>query len=176
MWHCPAASPQNSQACHQSTACPKQDAVLQQTFQLDALLSITVEGKLITSSLFIIPCFEILQGSIPFLMPSTVLGEGGSTRKTTWVALARQLAVVPSRRTSQSSDCMTIKAGRALHTDRHEQCPRALGTPALTVTLLQVLYTRQIEAHWNTTAAAAPCSTIPLPGQDSQQARWPSSG
>lgn len=114
MWHCPAASPQNSQACHQSTACPKQDAVLQQTFQLDALLSITVEGKLITSSLFIIPCFEILQGSIPFLMPSTVLGEGGSTRKITWVAPARQLAVVTSRRTSQSSDCMTIKAGRAV--------------------------------------------------------------
>lgn len=42
--HCPAASFQNSQACHQSTACPKQDAVLQQIFQLDALLSFYHSG------------------------------------------------------------------------------------------------------------------------------------
>lgn len=74
------------------------------------------------------------------------------------------------------SDCMTIKTGSTLNTDGHEQCPRALAMPALTVTQLQVLYPRQIETHWNTTAAAAPCSTIPLLCQDSQQARWPSSG
>lgn len=109
--------------------------------------SITVEGKLITTSLFTIPCFEILQGSIPFLMLSTVLGAGGSTRKITWVAPTRQLAVVTSRRTSQSSDYLTIKAGSTLPADRYEQCPRALATSALTVTLLQVLYPRQTEAH-----------------------------
>lgn len=114
--HCPAASSQNSQACHQPPACPKRDAVLQQTFRLDSLLSFYHRGgpKLITTSLFTIPCFEILQGYITFLMPSAVLGEGGSTRKITWVAPARQLEVLTSRKTSQSSECMCRKAGRTM--------------------------------------------------------------
>lgn len=57
MCHCPAASSQNSQAGHQPTACPKQDALLQQTFQLDALPSFYHSGgwKLIITSLFTIP-------------------------------------------------------------------------------------------------------------------------
>lgn len=76
------------------TACPlscsKLGLVLQQTSHLNVLLPPyhSADGQVITSSIFTIPCFTIVQRYMAFPMPLAALGEGGSTRKIGRVAPA----------------------------------------------------------------------------------------
>lgn len=169
--HCPAASSQNSQARHQPVACPKQDAVLQQTFQLDAPCSTTVEGKLITTSLYYPKLWNIAWiYSFPdaFNCPRS----GRIHQEDHMGGSCKAASSINKQKDFSYSDCMTIKTGSTLNTDRHEQCPRASSHSHTATSALSKADRGPLEHH----SSCCPVLHLSLLCQDSQQARWPSCG